>query len=131
MVRITSAHGDTDLSLPTEDPRIYTTDMDDDWKLFQQTHTEMLKVYNLIITDFLSHSDGIDLASLREKLIYEYYINKEAVNQALHFIRSGNARNVQFEIGDGNKLVIFRSPKLELSRGSYCIFPPTIIDLKR
>lgn len=124
MVQITSAHGDTDLSLPTEDPRIYTNNMDDDWKLFQQTHTEMLKVYNLIVTDFLSHSDGIDLASLREKLIYEYYINKEAVNQALHFIRSGNAKNVQFEIGDGNKLVIFRSPKLELSRSSYCIFLP-------
>ena len=122
MVQITSAHGDTDLSLPTEDPRIYTNNMDDDWKLFQQTHTEMLKVYNLIVTDFLSHSDGIDLASLREKLIYEYYIKRGS--QALHFIRSGNAKNVQFEIGDGNKLVIFRSPKLELSRGSYCIFFP-------
>jgi hypothetical protein len=34
MVQITSAHGDTDLSLPTEDPRIYTNNMDDDWKLF-------------------------------------------------------------------------------------------------
>ena len=124
MVQITSTHGDTDLSLPMEDPRIYTNDLDDDWMLFQQTHTEMLKVYNLIITDFLSHSDGIDLASLREKLIYEYYIKKEAVNQALHFIKSGNAKNIQFEIGDGNKLVIFRSPKLEVSRNSYCIFLP-------
>lgn len=124
MVQITSAHSDTDLSLPTEDPRIYKNDMDDDWKLFQQIHTEMLKVYNLIITNFLSHSEGIDLASLREKLIFEYYINKKAVNQALHFIRSGNAKNVQFEIEDGNKLVIFRSPKLELSRSSYCIFLP-------
>jgi hypothetical protein len=95
MVQITSAHGDTDLSLPTDDPRIYTNDMDDDWKHFQQTRTEILKVYNLIITDFLSHSDGSDLASLREKLIYEYYINKEAVTQALHFIASGNAKNVQ------------------------------------
>src|SRR5574341_1140103 len=124
MVQITSAHGDTELSLPTEDPRIYTNDMDDDWKLFQRTHTEMLKVYNLIMTDFLSHSDGIDLVSLRDKLIYEYYINKEAVNQALLFIKSGNAKNVQLEIGDGNRLVIFRSPKLELSRSSYCIFLP-------
>ena len=126
MVQITSTHGDTDLSLPTEDPRIYTNDMDDDWKLFQQTHTEMLKVYNLIITDFLSHSDGIDLASLREKLIYEYYINKQAVSEALHFIMSGNAKDIHFEIGDRNKLYIFRSPKQELTKDSYCIYLPQV-----
>ena len=125
MTHTISAHSSTGLALPIEDPRVYTDlDMDDNWEVFQQTYGEMLKVYNLIITNFLSHSDGIKLASLREKLIYKYYINKEPVNQALHFIMSGNAKDVQFELGERNNLVIFRSPIQELSRNSYCVFVP-------
>jgi hypothetical protein len=128
MIHTISAHISTDLSLPIEDPRIYTDiDLYDNWEAFKQTHKEMLKVYSLIITDFLSHSDGIDLVSLREKLIYEYYINKQAVDRALHFIMGGNAKDIQFEIGERNKPFIFRSPKQELPISSYCVYLPQAV----
>jgi hypothetical protein len=117
----------TSFSLPIEDPRIRVkADKQKEWNKFKQTHSDMLKVYNLIITHLISHSTGIDLTSLRQKLIYEYYISKKAVDQALYFILSGNAKDIQIESGYGNKLIIFRSPKQELPADSYCVFVPQV-----
>jgi len=115
----------TSFTLPIEDPRINVKGgKKTEWTKFQQTHSDMLKVYNLIITKFVSHSIGIELTSLRDKLIYEYYINKKSVDQALAFILGGNAKDIQFESGIGNKLIIFRSPKQKLPTESYCILVP-------
>lgn len=108
------------LPVPDIDPRKskpkfnIQQEQDREWISFRDLNSDLLGVYNLVVSKILSHENGIELVNLRQILMYEYLIRDDLIQKLFNFLP--NANGVEFEhVTDNVDLaIVYRCPRMRV-----------------
>jgi hypothetical protein len=105
----------TDLPLPFEDPRINPSPKLT-WEQLQETRRSMLQAYQITVSKILSRVEGIEIASLKNELIYEYCIPSNIVDDLVSFITTNDTKKIEFdEVDRCKKDLLYLKPRIRVS----------------
>lgn len=112
-------------SPPTDFRKEVKGDREKSWLILQQTHRQSLQFYYLVLTRHLSRIEGLEITTLREILLYEYYCDSNLIDKVVSFLL--NSVDVELEAlpETVNAAVLFKAPRIKISAiGPYSVFIP-------
>lgn len=86
------------------------------WLILQQTHTEALKVYYLIVTRILSRIQGTTINEIKDILAYQYLIDMKIAEQAIEFLKNSNEVEWLRVTDTVNASTVFKHPRIPISQ---------------
>jgi hypothetical protein len=113
----------TALQPPQEEIRI-DVPPNNPWFLFCDTHSEILKIYNLIVNHIISDISPIHLNELRNILKNQYCIPYDLVEDTLQFLIQIPTKYIEFQEKENIRLpLIYKKPRQHVSIvGEYCVW---------